>query len=56
MSSLRDLYVVTHTHWDREWYRTEQRFRQRLVHLITIHEQDIHALDTDPFESVLVLS
>ncbi|MEP6731967.1 MAG: glycoside hydrolase family 38 C-terminal domain-containing protein [bacterium] len=34
MRSLRDLYVVTHTHWDREWYRTEERFRQRLVRLI----------------------
>ncbi len=31
---LNDLYVVTHTHWDREWYRTEARFRQRLVALI----------------------
>lgn len=34
MSPLRDLYVVAHTHWDREWYRTEARFRQRLVRLI----------------------
>ena len=34
MSLLRDLYVVTHTHWDREWYLPEARFRQRLVRLI----------------------
>jgi mannosylglycerate hydrolase len=34
MSPLNDLYVVSHTHWDREWYRTEDRFRQRLVRLI----------------------
>ncbi|MDB4893336.1 MAG: glycoside hydrolase family 38 [Gemmatimonadetes bacterium] len=34
MTELRDLYVVTHTHWDREWYHTEERFRQRLVRLI----------------------
>ena len=31
---LTDLYVVPHTHWDREWYRTAERFRQRLVALI----------------------
>ena len=34
MSPLAELYVVTHTHWDREWYRTQERFRQRLVRLI----------------------
>ena len=31
---LTDLYVVSHTHWDREWYHTAERFRQRLVALI----------------------
>lgn len=31
---LTDVYVVTHTHWDREWYHTAERFRQRLVALI----------------------
>ncbi len=25
------VYVVPHTHWDREWYDSEARFRQRLV-------------------------
>ncbi|MCU0647783.1 MAG: hypothetical protein MUF00_07290 [Gemmatimonadaceae bacterium] len=30
----RRLLVVTHTHWDREWYHTAERFRQRLVPLI----------------------
>jgi mannosylglycerate hydrolase len=34
MPSLTDLYVVAHTHWDREWYHTDERFRQRLVRLI----------------------
>ena len=29
-----DVYVVAHTHWDREWYHTADRFRQRLVALI----------------------
>ncbi len=28
------LHLVTHTHWDREWYRSFQNFRLRLVHLI----------------------
>ena len=26
-----DLTLVSHTHWDREWYRTFQGFRARLV-------------------------
>ncbi|MEO7457391.1 MAG: alpha-mannosidase, partial [Gemmatimonadaceae bacterium] len=34
MTPLGELFVVSHTHWDREWYRTEERFRQRLVRLI----------------------
>jgi alpha-mannosidase len=29
-----DVYVVSHTHWDREWYLPFARFRQRLVPLI----------------------
>ncbi len=29
-----DVHVVTHTHWDREWYHPAERFRQRLVALI----------------------
>lgn len=28
------LHVVAHTHWDREWYHTAGRFRQRLVALV----------------------
>jgi alpha-mannosidase len=31
---LRQIHVVPHTHWDREWYHTAERFRQRLVRLI----------------------
>ena len=38
------------------WLRIGNCTRQQLVQLITTHEQDIHALDTDPFESVLVIS
>ncbi len=29
-----EIHLVTHTHWDREWYRTAEVFRQRLVDLI----------------------
>ncbi len=31
---LAELYVVSHTHWDREWYHTAERFRQRLVRVV----------------------
>ena len=29
-----DVHVVSHTHWDREWYHPFERFRQRLVALV----------------------
>ena len=38
------------------WLRIGNCTRQQLIQLITIHEQDIHALGADPFESVLALS
>lgn len=28
------MHVISHTHWDREWYRTFQHFRMRLVGMI----------------------
>jgi alpha-mannosidase len=28
------IYLVAHTHWDREWYQPAGRFRQRLVALV----------------------
>ncbi len=28
------VHVVSHTHWDREWYESAPRFRQRLVALV----------------------
>ena len=31
---MQHLHVVSHTHWDREWYRTFQQFRLQLVHLV----------------------
>ena len=27
-------HVISHTHWDREWYKTFQQFRMRLVDLV----------------------
>src|SRR5262245_2204693 len=29
-----DIHVISHTHWDREWYLTHEQFRFRLVALI----------------------
>jgi hypothetical protein len=31
---MRTVHVVSHTHWDREWYHPAERFRQRLVALV----------------------
>jgi alpha-mannosidase len=28
------IHIISHTHWDREWYQTFQQFRMRLVHLM----------------------
>lgn len=38
------------------WLRLGNCTREKLLQLITSHEQDIRALDTDVLESVLVLS
>jgi len=34
MDKKLQLYVISHTHWDREWYQTFQGFRKRLVLMI----------------------
>jgi alpha-mannosidase len=39
------LHVISHTHWDREWYLTFQQFRLKLVHLI---DGLLDTLDNDP--------
>lgn len=31
---MTSIHIVSHTHWDREWYLTFQQFRLRLVHLV----------------------
>ena len=38
------------------WLRSGNCTRDELVSLLALHEQEIHALDSDPFESILVLS
>jgi mannosylglycerate hydrolase len=39
------LHLVTHTHWDREWYQTFQQFRLKLVRLM---DHLLALLDADP--------
>jgi alpha-mannosidase len=34
MTGFASVHVVSHTHWDREWYQPAARFRQRLVALV----------------------
>jgi alpha-mannosidase len=45
MSYMTTIHLVSHTHWDREWYLTFQQFRLKLVYLID-HLLDL--LDRDP--------
>ena len=39
------VHVISHTHWDREWYLTFQQYRQRLVDLV---DHLLEILDKDP--------
>ncbi len=42
---MTSLYLISHTHWDREWYEPFQVFRARLVECI---DQVLHLFATDP--------
>ena len=42
---MQTLHVISHTHWDREWYLTFQQFRLKLVHLV---DKLLDVLATDP--------
>jgi alpha-mannosidase len=42
---MKKLHVISHTHWDREWYLTFQQFRLKLVHLV---DKLLEILDEDP--------
>lgn len=41
----KTLTIVSHTHWDREWYQPFQEYRIRLVRLM---DKLLHILHTDP--------
>jgi len=40
-----DVIIVSHTHWDREWYRTFEAFR---AHLVDAVDRVLDQLDEDP--------
>lgn len=42
---MKTLHIVSHTHWDREWYKTFQQFRLQLVHLV---DNLLAILERDP--------
>ena len=42
---MKKLHVISHTHWDREWYLTFQQFRLKLVHLV---DKLLDILEEDP--------
>lgn len=46
------VHVYAHTHWDREWYRTYERFRMQLVGTV---DRILHTLDADPRFATYVL-
>src|SRR5512146_3324884 len=39
------IHLISHTHWDREWYQPFQGFRLKLVHLL---DNLLALLKTDP--------
>ncbi|WP_162463381.1 alpha-mannosidase [Paenibacillus psychroresistens] len=41
---IKEMHIVSHTHWDREWYQDFQTYRFRLVHLI---DELLAKLDSD---------
>ncbi len=47
----QDILIVSHTHWDREWYRTFEAFRARLVDTV---DRVLDQLDEDPGWSFLL--
>lgn len=48
---MKDVVVVPHTHWDREWYRTFQEFRIRLVEMT---DRVLHFLESDRYPYFLL--
>ncbi len=52
LTQQRELILVPHTHWDREWYQTFQQFRMRLVRAV---DKVLEVLDHDPAFSYFML-
>ncbi|MEP6781246.1 MAG: hypothetical protein ABJC26_15220, partial [Gemmatimonadaceae bacterium] len=48
MTDVIDVCIVAHTHWDREWYHSAPRFRQRLMALVDALLEDDPTI-TRPF-------
>ena len=42
---MRNIHIISHTHWDREWYRPYQYFRIKLVYVI---DKMLDILENDP--------
>ena len=45
MIFMTDYCVISHTHWDREWYQTQEEFRMRLIDLF---DHLLEILDKNP--------
>lgn len=45
MKKFYEIHVISHTHWDREWYLTFQQFRLKLVELV---DELLKILETNP--------
>lgn len=41
----KKIYIISHTHWDREWNQPFQHFRKRLIDMM---DELIETLETDP--------
>lgn len=44
ITHMQTIHLISHTHWDREWYRTYQQFRLQLINLI---DKLLEILDRD---------
>jgi alpha-mannosidase len=44
-----DVIIFHHTHWDREWYRTFQEFRLRLVQVIDLLIEELNKNNLETF-------
>jgi len=49
---LKTVHVISHTHWDREWYASFERFRRRLVFLF---DELLEVLEAGPEYNVFTL-